>query len=366
MKKWMKPAGITTASVLAVSMLAAGCGKQDNQTAGSAAAPAPAAGGSNQAAATKPSGPPQKVKIMVGGLEKIIYLPAKLTESLGYFKDEGLDVELTSEAAGQNAEEALVAGQIDATVGFYDHTIDLQSKGKFLESVVQFEGVPGETLVVSNKLKDSVKTLADLKGKNIGVTGLGSSTNFLANYLVTKGGNTSKDYVPLAVGSGNTLIAAMQQGKVDLAVTTEPTVSMLKAKGIASTFVDMLSIEGTKQALGGTYPAACLYMRNDYVKGHPDITQKLANAFVKTLQYINTHSAEEIADKMPKEYYAGDKDMYVTALKASLPSFTKDGKMPADGPAKVLDVLTTFNPKLKDAKIDLSQTYTTQFVDKVK
>jgi NitT/TauT family transport system substrate-binding protein len=363
MKKWMKTAGITTASVLAISVLAAGCGKQEQPAAGSASAPA---AGTAQASATKPSEPPQKVHIMVGGLEKIIYLPAKLTEALGYFKEENLDVELTSEEAGQNAEEALVAGQIEATVGFYDHTIDLQSKGKFLESVVQFEGVPGETLVVSNKLKDNVKTLADLKGKNIGVTGLGSSTNFLANYLVTKGGNTSKDYVPLAVGSGNTLIAAMQQGKVDLAVTTEPTVSMLKAKGIASTFVDMLSIDGTKQALGGTYPAACLYMRNDYVKAHPDVVQHLANAFVKTLQYINTHSAEEIADKMPKEYYAGDKDMYVTALKASLPSFTKDGKMPTDGPAKVLDVLTTFNPKLKEAKIDLSQTYTSQFVDKVK
>ncbi|MGZ4164342.1 MAG: ABC transporter substrate-binding protein, partial [Tumebacillaceae bacterium] len=308
-----------------LSALLAGCGNSSTTTS------TPSNGGSAAA--------PTHVKIMVGGMEKIIYLPAKLTENLGYFKEQGLDVELMTEAAGQTAEEALIAGQVQGAVGFYDHTIDLQSKNKYLESVIQFGATPGETLVVSNKLKDQVKNLSDLKGKKIGVTGLGSSTNFLANYLVTKGGNTSKDYVPVPVGSGNTLIASMQQGRIDLAVTTEPTVSMLAAKGVASTFVDLSSADGTKQGLGGEYPASCLYMQNDYVKAHPDVTQKIVNAFAKTMAYIHTHSAEEIADKLPKEYYAGDKDMYLKALKNSLPMFTADGKMPADGPAKVFDVL---------------------------
>ncbi len=307
-----------------------------------------------------------KVNIMVGGMEKIIYLPAKLTENLGYFKEEGLDVELTSQSSGVNAEQSLIAGEVQGVVGFYDHNIDMQAKGKYLEEVVQMATVPGAKLMVSNKIKDKVKSLADLKGKNIGVTSLGASSHFLINYLVTKGGNTSKDFVPLAVGSGNTLIAAMQQGNIDLAWATQPTTSLLETKGIATPLVDLESPEGMKQATGGIYPSSSLYMSSDYVKKNPEVVQHLANAFVKTLKYIHTHSAEEIADKLPKEYYAGDKELYVKALKSSLPMFTADGKMPSDGPEKVLDVLTTSKPELKSAKVDLSKTFTNTFVDKAK
>jgi NitT/TauT family transport system substrate-binding protein len=303
---------------------------------------------------------------MVGGLEKVIYLPFKLTEALGYYKDEGLNVELVNEAAGQNAEEALIAGEIQGVGGFYDHSIDLQSKGKNVESIVQMGKVSGERLMVADRVKDKIKSVADLKGTTIGVTGLGSSTNFLANYLVVKGGHETKDYTPIPVGAGATLIAAMQAGKIDLAVTTEPTVSLLLAKHLASVLVDMNNSEGSKQSLGGEYPATSLYMMNDYVQKNPDIVQHLANAYVKTLKYISTHTPDEITDKLPKEYLAGDRSMYVTALKGSLPMFTTDGVMPEGGPELVLKVLSAYNKKLVSANIKLDQTYTTEFVKKAK
>ncbi|MCZ8515018.1 ABC transporter substrate-binding protein [Paenibacillus filicis] len=355
--------GVSCAALLAT--LVAGCGPTASTQAPKADAPSSSSSPSPASDTAKaPAKPLPKVTIMVGGLEKIIYSPYMLTEKLGFFKDEGLTVELMNEGAGQSAEEALIAGEVQGVGGFYDHTIDMQSKGKALESVVQMAGIPGERLMVANTLKDKIKTLADLKGHTIGVTGLGSSTNFLANYLVTKGGNTTKDYTPLPVGAGQTLIAAMQQGKVDLAVTTEPTVSLLKDKNIASVLVDMNTKEGTLQAIGGNYPSTSLYMQNSYVKSYPEVVQHLANALVKTLKWMSTHSPDEIADKLPPEYYAGDKALYLTALKETLPMFTADGKMPADGPQKVMEVLSTFNPKLKDAKINLNDTYTTEFVDK--
>ena len=123
-----------------------------------------------------------KISIMVGGYEKQIYLPAKLAESLGYFKDEGLDVELLNESAGVDAENQLLAGAVQGVVGFYDHCVDLQAKGKFIKSVVQFSQAPGEVELVSSKYPD-IKSFADLKGKRAGVTGLGSSTNFLTLYM---------------------------------------------------------------------------------------------------------------------------------------------------------------------------------------
>jgi NitT/TauT family transport system substrate-binding protein len=306
-----------------------------------------------------------KVSIMVGGYEKQIYLPAKLAESLGYFKDEGLDVELLNEPAGVDAENEMLAGAVQGVVGFYDLSIDLQAKGKFVESVVQFSQAPGEVELVSAKHPE-IKSPADFKGKNLGVTGLGSSTNFLTQYLAVKNGVTLGEFTSVPVGAGNTFIAAMQQDKIQAGMTTEPTITRLIKTGEAAVLIDMRTIDGTKQALGGTYPAASLYMQTAWVEANKDTVQKLANAFVKTLKFIKTHSAEEIAAKMPKDFYVGDQEGYVKALAAGKAMFTPDGVMPEDGPKTVLAVLSAFKKDLQGKEIDLSKTYTTEFVKNAK
>ncbi|HVT51202.1 MAG TPA: ABC transporter substrate-binding protein [Dongiaceae bacterium] len=303
-----------------------------------------------------------KITIMVGGIEKQIYLPAMLTQQLGYFKDEGLDVELMSEPAGVDAENEMLAGAVQGVVGFYDHTIDLQAKGKFVESVVQFSRAPGEVEMVAAKQADAIKSPADFKGKTLGVTGLGSSTNFLTQYLAVKNGVKVSEIVSVPVGAGNTFIAAIQQGKIDAGMTTEPTISQLLKTGDAKILIDMRSQEKTKEALGGTYPAASLYMPSAWVEAHKEDVQKLANAFVKTMKFIATHSGAEIAAKMPKDYYVGDPKMYIDALDNGKEMFTPDGVMPEDGPPTVLKVLSTFDKNVMGKDIDLSKTYTTEFV----
>ncbi len=303
-----------------------------------------------------------KITIMVGGINKIIYLPAKLTEQLGYFKDEGLDVELMSEPAGVNAENEMLAGAVQGVVGFYDHTIDLQSKGKGAMSVVQLAQVPGEVELVAAKEAATLKSPADFRGKTLGVTGLGSSTDFLTQYMAAKSGLKQGDYSLLPVGAGQTFIAAVQQGRIDAGMTTDPTVAQMLSAGQAKVLVDLRTVAGTRAALGGLYPAASLYMPNAWVAAHHDEVAKVARAFVRTLRYMHTHSAEDIADKMPRDYYGGNKPLYVAALKASLPMFTPDGRMPADGPGTVLKVLSTFKPTVRNAHIDLARTYTTSFV----
>lgn len=306
-----------------------------------------------------------KVSIMVGGYEKHIYLPAKLAESLGYFKAEGLDVELLNEGAGVDAENEMLAGAVQGVVGFYDHCVDLQTKGKYVESVVQFSQAPGEVELISS-LHPEIKSMADLRGKNLGVTGLGSSTNFLSQYLMVKAGVPLGEFTSIPVGAGTTFIAAMTQDKIQAGMTTEPTISRLLKTGQARILIDMRSIEKTKAALGGTYPAASLYMPSDWVAKNKPTVQKLANAFVKTLKYINTHSAAEIADKMPKDFYVGDKEGYVKALADGKGMFTPDGVMPAGGPETVLAVLSGFSKNVKGKTVDLSKTYTTEFVKNAK
>jgi NitT/TauT family transport system substrate-binding protein len=306
-----------------------------------------------------------KVSIMVGGYEKQIYLPAKLAEGLGYFKAEGLDVELLNEGAGVDAENEMLAGAVQGVVGFYDHCVDLQTKGKYVESVVQFSQAPGEVELVSAKHPE-IKSMADLRGKSLGVTGLGSSTNFLSQYLMVKAGVPLGEFTSIPVGAGTTFIAAMQQDKIQAGMTTEPTISRLLKTGEARVLIDMRTVEQTKAALGGTYPAASLYMSTDWVEKNKPTVQKLANAFVKTLKFIATHTGAEIADKMPKDFYVGDKEGYIKALDNGKAMFTSDGVMPAGGPETVLAVLSGFSKNVKGKTVDLSKTFTTEFVKKAK
>ncbi|MFF2009517.1 ABC transporter substrate-binding protein [Streptomyces sp. NPDC058195] len=308
-----------------------------------------------------------QVKIMVGGLDKVIYLPAMLTERLGYFEDEGVLVQLLTEPAGVQAETALVSGDVQGTVGFYDHTLDLQVKGKQVESVVQFSQAPGEVEIVSGRAADELRSAKDFKGKQLGVTGIGSSTDFLTKYLAVSNGVRTSQFTPVAVGAGQTFISALQQGSIQGGMTTDPTVATILDKKLGKILIDMRTPEGSRQALGGLYPSSSLYMRTEWVNSHKDTVQKLANAFVRTLKWMSTHSADEIAGKMPADYaQGGGKALYAQAIKSTLPMFTTDGVMPADGPATVERVLKAFNPNLKDAKVDLARTYTTQFVDRAK
>ncbi|MGQ4513120.1 ABC transporter substrate-binding protein [Streptomyces sp. DW26H14] len=304
-----------------------------------------------------------KVKIMVGGLDKVIYLPAMLTQRLGYFKDEGVDVQLLTESAGVQAETALVSGDVQGTVGFYDHTLDLQAKGKQVESVVQLAQAPGEVEVVSKQAAAGLKGPGDFKGKKLGVTGLGSSTDFLTKYLAVHGGVRTSEFTPVAVGAGQTFVSALQQGSIQGGMTTEPTVSTLLDKKAASVLVDMRTPDGSRSALGGLYPSSSLYMNTAWVNGHKDTVHRLARAFVRTLRWMSTHTPEEIAAKMPADYQqGGGPKLYAQAIKNSLPMFTTDGVMPPEGPMTVKHVLTTFDPNLQNVDVDIQKTYTTEFV----
>ncbi|WP_317205552.1 ABC transporter substrate-binding protein [Janthinobacterium sp.] len=308
----------------------------------------------------------EKITIMVGGAEKQIYLPAKLAEQLGYLKETGLDIELLSEPAGVNAETEMLSGAAQGVIGFYDHTIDLQARGKMVESVVQFSQAPGEVILVAKNTMKDVKSPADFKGKTLGVTGLGSSTNFLVQYLAAKAGVKNSEFTTLPVGAGSSFIAAMAQGKIDAGMTTEPTISRLVGTGAARILVDLRTVKETEAALGGTYPAACLYMPSAWVNSHKEQVQKIVTAFVKTLRYIRSHSAKEITEKMPADYYSANKQQYIDALEASKLMFTADGVMPDNGPATVLKVLNGFDKAVQGKNINLANTFTTEFVKAAK
>jgi NitT/TauT family transport system substrate-binding protein len=305
------------------------------------------------------------IKIMVGGLEKVIYLPAMLTQQLGGFQRQGVRVELLNQPSGANAETALLAGEVQGVVGFYDHTIDLQAKDQCITSVVQMANIPGEVIVVAANKAGQIKSAADFKGRKMGITSLGSSTDFLTKALANRAGVGTDQFTPVKVGAGQTFIASLNNGGIDAGMTTDPTVAQLVQSGQGKVLYDMRTEQATREALGGLYPATSLYMSCSIVQRYPQVVQRLANAFVETLGWIHHHTPEQIADAMPPSFAGADKSLYVQSIRDSIGMFNADGRMDPAGAQNVLTVLSSFSKNVKThrSRVDLSRTYTTQFVD---
>lgn len=303
------------------------------------------------------------LKIMVGGLNKQIYLPNMLAQRLGYFKAENLDVTLIDEGSGQASEDEVVAGNVDAGSGAYTHPMVLNTQGKKIETICQFGIAPGEAEVVDASLTN-ISGPKDLSGKNLGVTDIGSGTHVLTQAILGTAGVDPNSAHYIAVGAGDTFIAAIQQKKIAAGMTTYPTISRLVKSGKGKILVSLLTPEDTRAALGGDYPFIGIFAKNDWVNSNKDTAQRLVNAYVKTLKYIHSHTAEQIADQMPTDYFAGDKASYVSDLQSQLAIFGTDCKMPSGGPETVQKIQQQFVSSYKGKSANLSETYTNEFADK--
>ena len=343
----MKVSSRSLLSALGVVIAVAACGGTSSPNPASSAAPA-------------------DLKIMVGGLNKQIYLPNMLTQQLGYFKEQNLNVTLVDEGSGQGSEDEVIAGNVDAGSGSYNHTIELQAAGKNMETICQFGIAPGEAEMVASGKASSITSASDLKGKNLGVTDIGSGTHTLTLALLGKANVDSSSAHFVAVGAGDTFIAAIKQNRIDAGMTTEPTISRLIKTGAGKVLIDLRTPEATRAALGADYPFIGIFMMTAYVNAHKNVVQRLVNAYVKTLKWMKSHSAQEISDKMPADYYAGDKDMYVTALAGQKDSFTADGIMPSAGAQNALQIELNYVKDMKGATVDLSKTYTNDFAKAAK
>jgi NitT/TauT family transport system substrate-binding protein len=315
-----------------------------------------------QAQTPKPEKP--KLVIAVGGKQGMIYLPLTVVERLGYFKEAGLDVDIQNLAGGGQALRALIGGSADVVSGFYDHTIQMLTQGKKIKTVVMQQRYPGLVLLVSKHAADQgVKTIADLRGKKIGVTAPGSSSHFFVNYLMSNAGVSTEQFSVIGVGLGSTAIAAIRNKQIDALSALDPTITTLQTSGdIGVILADTRTTAGTQKIFGGPYPAACIYAKEEFIKQYPNTVQAIVNAMVRGLRWMQSHKIEEIIAIMPEEYYQGNKEVYTKALKSMIDSYSTDGRITAPDTKNVMKVLN-FDPAVKKANINLAETYDMQFVE---
>jgi len=313
-----------------------------------------------QAADNKPE--KKDVRLGVGGAPALYYLPLALADRLGYFKEQGLNVEINDFKGGSQSLTALIGGSADVVTGAYEHTLRMQAKGQDIVAVIELGRYPGISLAVKKDRADKIKSFADLKGTKIGVTAPGSSTNMIVWYLMAKAGLKPDDASFVGVGTGAGAVAAIQRGEIDAIANIDPVMAKLELGGDIVTLAETRTTEGTGKVFGGPMSAAVLYLKRDWLEKNPNTVQALTNAFYKTLKWIGKATPDMVADAVPQEYWLGDKALYTAAVKANLQVYSEDGIVSPDSQRRSLEFLKQFDKEMAAASIEPSKTWDGRFV----
>jgi len=302
-----------------------------------------------------------KLTIAVGGKNLLYYLPLTIAETQGYFKAEGLDVTIADFAGGSRALQALIGGSADVTSGAFEHTINMQVKGQRLRAFVLQGRAPQIVLGINPKTMPNFKSVADLKGKKLGVTAPGSSTQVLANFVLAKAGLKPGDISIIGVGAGNGAVAAMRAGQIDAISNLDPVITLLVRSGDLKIISDTRVVAEADRIFGGPMPAGCLYTQQTFIDRYPATTQALANAIVRADRWIHNAGPGDIIKAVPENYLLGDRAVYVDAFLAAKGALSPDGMIPEAGAETARRALASIDPEIANAKIDLAAIWTNDF-----
>ena len=303
-----------------------------------------------------------KVSIAVGGKNLFYYLPLTIAEQLGYFKEAGLDVTIVDFAGGSRALQAVVGGSADVVSGAFEHTLNMQFKGQPMRAFVLQGAAPQIVLGVNPKTMPNFKTVADLKGKKIGVTAPGSSTNVLANFVLAKAGLKPSDVSFVGVGAGSGAVAAMRAGQIDAMSNLDPVITLLQRSGDLQVITDTRIMSQAEKIFGGPMPAGCLYCPQSFLDKNPNTAQALTNAMVRANKWIQQAGSGDIIKVVPESYLLGDRAIYIDGFLASKQAMSPDGMFPVKGPETAFRALASADDKIAAAKLDLNAVYTNEFV----
>lgn len=307
-----------------------------------------------------------KIAIAVDGQSALHYLPLTLAEQLGFFKAEGLDVEILDFSSGAAAMQAVASGVAQVGAGTFEQLLQGKAGGRASQSFVLLGRAPGLALGVSPHAMPAYRQLADLKGKRIGVTAPEAPTHRMARLVLAHAGLGDKDVDYVSLNSADQAVVAYRLGQVHALSHGDAVMTLLEQRGEIHIVADTRTQRGTLALFGGAMPSACLYAPGDFIAQHPNTIQALAHALVRSLKWLQTAGPRDIIKNVPEAYMLGDRALYLAAFNKMREVISPDGLMPADGPATALRVFAELRPAVQAQPVDMSRLFTNQFAQVAK
>jgi NitT/TauT family transport system substrate-binding protein len=315
-------------------------------------------------AAAQPALEKSTVTLGIGGKIQLPYLAVNIAQHRGFFREQGLTVEFNEFQGGSNSLQALIGGSVDFVSGAYEHTLYLQARGQVITSVALQNNSFGVVIALSKQRAAAYKSPKDLQGLTIGVTAPGSSSALALSLLMAKQNLTADQIAIIGVGSGNQAIATMKSGRLDGESNFDPVITKLIVDGDLVPVIDTRTKEGLDYLYGGPYAGSAISTTPGFVKNNPNTVQAFVNGMVKALRWLQKASVDDIADALPPEYYAGDKDIYKKSLQANVAMLSKDGVVTQALGEATYRMIAWANEDVRKATIDIGKTFDASFAVK--
>jgi len=301
-------------------------------------------------AAALPATAAQTIKIRLAVDEDPIV--PRLAQSLGYFRKEGIEIVPVKVEDFSHEDyllqEPLIKGQIDAAYHWFHHAVFGARHNLPVKAVMVVNDAPGMTIMVANRVKDQIRRAADFDGRSIAEGASYGTKSLITNYLARKAGLAPHSYTPVMVeseGRQQAVINGLKDGKVHVMTFQEPITSALLATNLVTPLYELNSRQSTANMLGAPWPAQSILMAPAYIDAHPDAVQRLVNAFVRAMRYINTHTADEIIAALPASYFEGkDREAASKYIRNTLSTFAHgDYSFSPEAVRLVVDAIQTFD-----------------------
>lgn len=274
---------------------------------------------------------PQRVAIAVPGPGNLLFLPITLAGKLGADKSEGIELDIRYVGGGPQAFREMLERNTDFSAGGLAALGLQRLSGKPVVSIAPTTRVPAYTLLVRSALKGKVKTIADLAGKVVGVKGHvpgGRSTSQLFTEHVLSESGVKVDMVNY-VSVGQTYDnqrAALVSGSVDAVMGDEPFATRLAQEKVAFALADYHDLETTRKQMGGLFLNGNVATREDVIASRPELVEKVVKTMVRTLVWIDKHSAQEMVDALAMDDVLERKSL-LDVLKMHKKIYSPDGRI---------------------------------------
>jgi len=306
---------------------------------------------------------PQRVRIGVGGQASIYHLPLAIAVNRGYFQAQQLEVEVIDFAGGGKAMQALLTDAVDVLSGAFEHSIRAQARGMATQAFVLVSESPQIAMAVSLNALPDYRSLTDLRGKKIGISAPGSSTQMVASLVLGQAGIAAQEVSFIGLGTGVAALEALRTGKVDALVNSEPLMAHLEARDAVRIVADTRTPAGTAQLFGGPVASNVLLARNRYIDANPQTVQRLTNAMLNTLDWLRQATPDEITAAVPESWLMNNAPLYQKAFSNLQPSLSADGRFTHQAVTNLLQALHGFDQTLGKRDLDPHVTWTNRFVD---
>lgn len=266
-----------------------------------------------------------EITLAVGGKTAVCFLPLTIADQLGYFKDEGLSVELQDHAAGSLARQSMLKGSAQLAAGSYEHVLHLRVRGVDCRAFVFLGRAPQMVFGVSSRSFEQFRVLAQLQGRRIGITAPDSATHWFARRLLARGALGAADVEYVSVGNSSAAALAVREGRIDAIANIDPVISLLEFRSEIRVLWDTRSLRGTQGLYGGSMGAGCLYAPQEFIARNPRTVQALTNGVVRALKWLQTAGPSDIVRAVSEAYMHGDRAVYLSAMDKAREAMSPDG-----------------------------------------